>query len=359
MSLNSGSCWEVLELEATEDKKRIKRAYHKLLRQYKPDEQPKEFKILYQAYQEALEWEEPYDWESEGSDEDFDWDVYWEEIAQEEEEEQKLTPKEEKDLEIIHDAQWQWTRFQEQVDALTQNNYYPEQFNQLKHWKFLEEISSDVLLEGDAGYYLFNAVSEFEERFEDILLNQEVILYMDSIFLWSKYWQNYDQESPIFEYLSTQNAVQMYEQLEERFYPLASLQQRAMAFVLDAIIVVIGILLINSFRLPDPLLLFYIYFIFVGFIFWVLGMRTPAYYFLKLKVLEGDFCDPPTKTARGVRIFLSMLSLIALYWTVVNFSEASWVVFLITGYNISLLLSEEKLIQDISGTRVYDVRDED
>ena len=357
MSLNSGNCWDILEREATEDKKLIKRAYHKLLRQYKPDEHPKEFKILYQAYQDALEWEEPYDWEEEyndDDDEDFD-DETWKVWAEEDE---QFRLEENPELQVIDESEQQWTRFQEKVDELTENNNYPERFNQLERWKFLEEISSDVLLDGYASQYLFRAVTEFEERFDDILLNQEVLLYMDSIFLWSKYWQNHDEHSVIFEYLTTQNAVNLYQKLEERYYPLASMQQRFGAFALDFFFVAMGIFAINQTKVEEPTFFFFFYFAFVAFVFWVLGLKTPAYYFLNLKVLEGDFCDPPTKSARGVRVILTIASFTALYWSVTDFTHASWFMLLMTGYNLSLMLRKEKLIQDISGTRVYYIKED-
>lgn len=48
------NAWEVLEIEPTSDKKEIKKAYAKLLKQYHPEENPEEFKQIQAAYQQCL-----------------------------------------------------------------------------------------------------------------------------------------------------------------------------------------------------------------------------------------------------------------------------------------------------------------
>lgn len=48
--------WKILEIKCTADVKSIKRAYAKKLKITKPDEKPKEFQILHQAYKNALDY---------------------------------------------------------------------------------------------------------------------------------------------------------------------------------------------------------------------------------------------------------------------------------------------------------------
>ncbi len=48
------NCWEVLGIEPTSDKKEIKKAYARLLKQYHPEENPEEFKQIQAAYQQCL-----------------------------------------------------------------------------------------------------------------------------------------------------------------------------------------------------------------------------------------------------------------------------------------------------------------
>ena len=49
------NCWKVLEIEPTQDKKEIKKAYARLLKQYHPEENPEEFKHIQAAYQQCLQ----------------------------------------------------------------------------------------------------------------------------------------------------------------------------------------------------------------------------------------------------------------------------------------------------------------
>ena len=48
------NCWELLGIEPTSDKKEIKKAYARLLKQYHPEENPEEFKQIQAAYQQCL-----------------------------------------------------------------------------------------------------------------------------------------------------------------------------------------------------------------------------------------------------------------------------------------------------------------
>lgn len=48
------NAWKILRIEPTKDKKEIKRAYAKLLKQYHPEENPEEFKQIQAAYQQCL-----------------------------------------------------------------------------------------------------------------------------------------------------------------------------------------------------------------------------------------------------------------------------------------------------------------
>ena len=48
------NCWELLGIEPTSDKKEIKKAYARLLKQYHPEENPEEFKQIQTAYQQCL-----------------------------------------------------------------------------------------------------------------------------------------------------------------------------------------------------------------------------------------------------------------------------------------------------------------
>ena len=48
--------WKTLQIEPTEDKKAIKKAYAQLIKKHRPDEDPQKFQEIQEAYQMALKW---------------------------------------------------------------------------------------------------------------------------------------------------------------------------------------------------------------------------------------------------------------------------------------------------------------
>ena len=56
--LNFDKAFKILEIEPTDDKKKIKIAYSKMLKEYHPEEFPEMFMKIREAYQTALAFEE-------------------------------------------------------------------------------------------------------------------------------------------------------------------------------------------------------------------------------------------------------------------------------------------------------------
>lgn len=54
MMINRNDVFQILEIEPTEDKKAIKKAYARLVKQYHPEEQPERWKEIHDAYEAAL-----------------------------------------------------------------------------------------------------------------------------------------------------------------------------------------------------------------------------------------------------------------------------------------------------------------
>ena len=351
MSLNRGSCWEILELEPTDNEKSIKRAYHKLLRQYKPDEHPDEFKQLYQAYQEALE-EKDYI-----GDEETDWDDDKEVSGDTIEENEELWEDVETgELIAIEDNYYErWNQFEEKVDELTHNNSYPELFNQREKWDFLEELDviSDLEFYKEASHYLFNAVTEFDEKHKRVLLNEEVIRYFDSIFLWKKHWSELDQESTVFDYLEIKKEILPHERKKILESNLATIEQRLFSFFLDLVVALTIAIFFNDFELTSAEDVFITYVIMTTALFGVLGIKTPGQFATKLEVLEGIEKEQPTKIARVIRLIFTFISMIPLFYFFEEEHQSPLLYTLIVATNIALLFHNERLLQDYSGTRVY------
>ena len=150
MSLNKISCWDILEIDVTRDKKTIKKAYAKLLRKNKPDEKPDEFKILYQAYEYALKYQ-----------------------AYEQDSPSVVFDVEEQEDVFSSNYQKKLDEFVKKVNERTYQNNYIKLFNNVSNWSFIEELEiyEDIELYEEASLYLFEAVTEFENKFPKELLN--------------------------------------------------------------------------------------------------------------------------------------------------------------------------------------------
>jgi len=355
MSLSrDASCWENLQIEPTEDKKLIKRAYHKLLRQYKPDEKPNEFKILYEAYQDALEWED-YGWMDEDIEESDNEEFNEFELLEEIDWEDEEWEEEEETSALQNDYYERSQKFEEKVDELTYNNNYPELFNQLERWKFLEEIdvTSDLEFYKEASNYLFEAVSEFDGKHPTLLLNEEVIRYFDKLFLWKQFWQEYDNDSSIFDYLEVKKEIFPKERVALLSKNLATFKQRGYAFLIDMIIAFSITLVFNGVSLPTPSSVLMVYVGIQALLVWGLGFNTLGQFALRLEVSEGIEREKPTKAARGIRLLFTVISLLPLFWFKEHdYSNATFYLLILAMSGI-LLFYKKRLLQDYSGTRVY------
>ena len=175
----------------------------------------------------------------------------------------------------------------------------------------------------------------------------EVIFYFSDFFLWKKQWQKYDKDSAIFEYLYSNNTLQ---EIMPNDYLLASLKSRALAFSIDIALVIIVVSLLGGLSILS-ILGYYI--IFQVLIFGFFDLPTPGNFISKIKVFEGHDKTKTTLIARAIRIMLISITLFTLedlsHNLTLDFSS------LVVIINIGLLLKYNKLIQDFSGTRLYDM----
>lgn len=53
--MNQNRVWELLEIEPTDSKKDIRRAYSECLKKYHPEEEPEKFRMIKDAYEQIME----------------------------------------------------------------------------------------------------------------------------------------------------------------------------------------------------------------------------------------------------------------------------------------------------------------
>jgi hypothetical protein len=223
------NCWQILQIEITQEKKLIKRAYQRLLKTTKPDEKPEEFKVLYKAYQDALDYEE----DAVSYEED---DVYNESTR----EQNEFHLSEEVEYKVIQEQEVQanniyqedhilYNKIINSIEDITNTQDNLEVFNSIENWKFLEDISliNNIDLISDISSVLFEEIEEFDEMFEDLSLNLDVIYFINRFCNWSKNWKKYNRNSVIFNYLdrlSTHKIDTLIDELEEIIIKHAELE---------------------------------------------------------------------------------------------------------------------------------------
>ena len=296
-------CWSVLNIERFSDKKTIKIAYAKQLKNHRPDDDPEGFQQLHRAYKAALSWipemlDDRSEWmklEAEPSDEALKAVMVeslkrpYNEIAintsnkhllDETEKQSALAdvaddpfqgleeispPKlSVEDQQLLEEIQGQESRLNSDWQTLYRKTgeliKSKQRCNDLEQWKFLESLLSmnDLEFRKAASDQVFGVVSEvnsvsLENR--DLYIKRPVLNYLNEQFAWDKKWQEY-QSSHSRKLL---NAVYPY--LEEADKPVKGISKkrelfyyrRGAAFAIDLSIISIPFIIyaiLNGLLVP-------------------------------------------------------------------------------------------------------------
>ncbi|MFK8012672.1 MAG: DnaJ domain-containing protein, partial [Marinicellaceae bacterium] len=188
--------WKTLNIDPTDDKKIIKKAYAKLIKQYKPDEYPEKFQEIQQAYQMALSsmhYNQKIIENQESSQ------INDEIIKESKKETFELSEK--KLFEHKQDS-----AFQKQQQELIDNLYaqlHAMAFaplvvkNKLDNWKFIEDFYQidDLTLKDEVAKTVFKKVAEYNlfqmKQNNTLLINPVTLSYFDKTFDWRTKWGEY------------------------------------------------------------------------------------------------------------------------------------------------------------------------
>lgn len=250
-------CWVVLGIERFSDKKTIKIAYAKLLKQTRPDEDPEGFQQLHRAYKSALSWvptpeDDNTEWMNlhenqddsknhqgaEPSDKDLaeaivkslqrPMDSYLadeERVSQvvavdkvdftqsdlvnglmldeaEAEAKEELSEADRQLLDEIHGQEHMlsedWQVFHKRVSEIIKTS---SDSNDLKQWKFLDSLVSmnDLEFRKAASDQVFELVAEVNSvalESKHLYVKRPVLNYLNKQFSWDKKWQEYQLIHP-------------------------------------------------------------------------------------------------------------------------------------------------------------------
>ncbi|MCF6318733.1 MAG: DnaJ domain-containing protein [Proteobacteria bacterium] len=177
--------WDILGVDETDDKKVIKKAYAVLIKQYKPDEYPEEFKEIQDAYQYALnilKWDD-----SKG--------INFTDVQQDTNNKENLNIQNLQQVatfdSAIEEKPHMLIEYLAGILSKTQN-----EIDLMRYWGKFKQYNSilDIQLKRNLSYQIFEMIAQFnlghQEDNNKPVIHLSIINYLDEIFDWSTDWQD-------------------------------------------------------------------------------------------------------------------------------------------------------------------------
>ncbi|MCF6299993.1 MAG: RDD family protein [Proteobacteria bacterium] len=197
------SPWEILGIEATTDKKTIKKTYAALLKKHKPDEDPEKFQQIYQAYKLALSPELEYSMPiAQGSFSqklnltDHKAETVLQENSAKDVEETVLSN------EYNHNLKQQ-KLVEDLLEKIHQMAFEKVMTrSEVKNWKFVEDFNKieELGLRTQVAKQAFKKIAEYNlfylKENKRLLISPEILKYLNSAFNWEENWQEYQSIFP-------------------------------------------------------------------------------------------------------------------------------------------------------------------
>ena len=199
--------------------------------------------------------------------------------------------------------------------------------------------------------YLFDAINDTDIKFSHDILSNEIIIYLNNIFKWDNPIKNYNTDASLFQYLKPNYISYI------MMPPKIPLKIKLASMLIDISIAIIIFFMFSKLSYPiESFRIEFYYFLFYGLPFIWFDIKTPGQYIMKLKVLEeGDNEVAYTSHAASViRLFLTIISIHTTI-TFINHPLAINFSLFIVLLNIYLLYTKSQLLQDLWGTKVYQI----
>jgi len=315
--------WKTLNIEPTDEKKAIKKAYAVLIKQYKPDENPDKFQEIQEAYKMALSM---LQWSVQENDEDRE-SAEPHQVTrpetQKSDESFSLQPAQ-VDEEALAEQKQQEQLIENLFQQLHQMAFAPLAVkSKLENWKFIEDYYKidDLTLKPQIAREVFKKVAEYnifqQKQNNTYLIKAGIMRYLNSVFDWSAQWNEYQHQFPEHYFAVTIDIFHTFKE-PTLLKSIFSLFFRGLAFFVDVFIfAIIGFLfseiLFPSYQNITPVVI-------IGFILYyllseiILGNHLSiGKKYIGLIVLDkfGNICD--TDCVFGRHVTFQLVTLMPFY----------------------------------------------
>ncbi len=175
--------WSTLEIDETDDKKAIKKAYAVLIKEYKPDEHPEEFQEIQEAYKQAIT----------SLTQEQNTAFKEDSISTNLSKKTALAQASKDESEIVE-------KILLEMHSLV-NDELKEPYN-LQPWRFIETFKkiNDLDLKAQTAQKVFELVAytniEHLNIKQSLKIPMTIIKYLNGVFDWQLYWKDYQKLFP-------------------------------------------------------------------------------------------------------------------------------------------------------------------
>ncbi len=365
--------WKTLNIDPTDDKQAIKKAYAVLIKQFKPDESPERFKEIQAAYQMALSMRLL-------KNRKFDHVNKFEKFEKEQFNNEDQLNKDDNEIETdpfklstaaVDEEHLKFEQQQQSIidglfKKLHQLAFSPLAVkNKLGNWGFIEDFYQidDIVLKSEVAINVFSKIAEynlFQLRSNGtLLIGKEVVCYFNQVFDWSSQWKSYQSAFDDGYYLVNFQFLDVQEDKKVKQKSLLFLRFKSLfadlllvfivGFVIRGIQAAFGIALFDKNIFAEvyftSLILFRLVFEIKS-----VNKRSPGKTSNNLIIVDefGNFCS--TKQTL-IRHFVLLLQLVLVFVLPLYFSSSSNDIFIIGFYafifvNILLYAFTRKMLHD-------------
>ncbi len=253
--------FKTLNIEPTDDKKAIKKAYAVLIKQYKPDENPEKFQEIQAAYKMALSMRQCRVQQNDGESESVEPHQVTRPETQKLDESFSLQPAQ-VDEEALAEQKQQEQLIENLFQQLHQMAFAPLAVkSKLENWKFIEKYHEieDLSLKPQLAQHVFEKIAQYnlfqKKQNNTLLIEPKILKYLDSVFDWSNRWQEYRLLFPSRYFAVT---IDILNEKNNTFSHLANIGSRILhvirrlyAFLVDMFLFLMFSMFLLELFLPD------------------------------------------------------------------------------------------------------------